>query len=218
MNQPYTAPSLHADAFNCPTCGAYASQRWTMLGYVNISMYETKMLGYDDRYLLANCSRCNNASIWLDGNMVFPLVSTAALPNQDMPEDVRKDYEEARKIVAVSPRGAAALLRLAIQKLCFHLGEKGKNINDDIASLVKKGLPESLQKALDSVRVVGNNAVHPGQLDFDDNTNIAQRLFGVVNFICENRITQPKMINELYDDAVSEKDKGSIARRDGQTQ
>ena len=39
---------------------------------------------------------------------------------------------------------------------CGHLGESGKNINDDIAALVKKGLNLMIQQSLDVVRVIGN--------------------------------------------------------------
>ena len=62
--------------------------------------------------------------------------------------DVRRDYEEASAILDASPRGAAALLRLAIEKLCKELGENGRDLNADIASLVRKGLDPRVQKAL----------------------------------------------------------------------
>lgn len=146
--------------------------------------------------------------------MNYPLSSTAPLPNSDMPDDVKADYEEARNIFSLSPKGSAALLRLAIQKLCKHLGCKGENINDDIAKLVKEGLPTKVQKALDAVRVVGNNAVHPGTLDLNDNNEIAFALFNFVNIICDNQITQPKKIDEYYDSIIPEGAKKAIEKRD----
>ncbi len=48
------------------------------------------------------------------------------------------------------------------------LGNPGEDINADIAALVKDGLwADLLQRALDVVRVTGNEAVHPGQTDTD---------------------------------------------------
>jgi hypothetical protein len=146
--------------------------------------------------------------------MIYPTGGAAPLPNPDMPTDVRQDYEEARSILSISPRGSAALLRLAVQRLCKHLGQPGENINADIAALVKQGLPVTLQKALDSLRVAGNNAVHPGQLDIYDTPEVATRLFGLLNIIVDNQITQPKAIGELYDTTVPADTQQHIAKRD----
>lgn len=145
--------------------------------------------------------------------MVFPDQSIAPPPNADLPEDIKVDYAEAALIISRSPRGAAALLRLCVQKLCKHLGEKGKNINDDIGELVKKGLNPKIQKGLDIVRVIGNEAVHPGRLDLRDNAEIAIKLCNLVNIIADAMITQPKMIDELYGGLPDDKVKG-IEKRD----
>lgn len=126
--------------------------------------------------------------------------SAASVPPHhiDLPEVCVSDYDEARDIVGRSPRAASALLRLTIQKLLIELGEKGKNINDDIGALVSKGLPIEVQQALDYCRVVGNNAVHPGEIDLNDKPEIANSLFEMINFIVEVRISQPKKIAALY--------------------
>jgi hypothetical protein len=125
-----------------------------------------------------------------------------------MPPNIATDYEEARNVLSSSPRSAAALLRLCVQKLCIELGEPGKDINKDIGSLVAKGLSSKVQKALDVVRVVGNEQVHPGTLDVRDNPEIAAKLFALVNFIVDDQISKPKLIDELYQKIPDDKIKG----------
>ena len=135
------------------------------------------------------------------------------MPNPDMPEDVKIDYMEAAEVAQLSPKSAAALLRLAMQKLCVGLGGTGKNINEDIAGLVAKGLPVQIQQSLDIVRVVGNNAVHPGQIDVDD-PSVVGHLFGLLNVIVETMISTPKKISGIYS-SLPKVTLDAIAKRDG---
>jgi len=173
------------------------------------------------RYTIENCNfsechSCKKLCVWIGDKLVFPPSQTNFEPNADLPDSIKVDFAEVDKIVGTSPRGAAALLRLAIQKLCVELGESGKNIDQDIGSLVKKGLPADLQQALDVVRVIGNNAVHPGRIDMKDDSATAHTLFGLVNIIADRMISQPKRIAELYGDlpakalaAIQKRDRGS---------
>ena len=159
------------------------------------------------------CDHCYEVAIWVWDRLVWPPVRRASPPNQDMPGEVQKDYEEASEILDRSPRGAAALLRLSIENLCNHLNVTGNNLNDKIASLVKKGLPDQIQEALDTVRVVGNNAVHPGQMDLHDDRETAETLFELVNIIVDSMISQPKRISSLYD-KLPQNARDQIKRRD----
>jgi len=195
----YTSPGFKLSAFNCPHCGAFSSQYWVDLQYQSKAGNWT----IDKEAYIAICDHCSWSSYWLNEKMIAPDSTTVPLPNDDMPEDIKTDYLEASSILSRSARGSAALLRLAIQKLCVVLGEKGKNINDDIGELVKKGLPVKIQQSLDILRVVGNNAVHPGQLDLKDNLALAVSLFNLLNVIVDVMITQPKHISDLYNDLPS---------------
>jgi len=132
--------------------------------------------------------------------MVYPSTSVAPNPDKDMPDDVKLDYQEAASIFSRSPRAAAALLRLGLQKLCKHLGETGENINADIRSLAAKNvLPPLVVKVADTVRIVGNNAVHPGEMSEEDFDHVASKLFDLLNFIVKKGISEPKELEALYE-------------------
>jgi len=205
-NIPYKEPQFEETSFNCPWCNSFAHMEWSWL--------QTPIrTGTVNGIKICFCNHCKMYSLWYEEAMIFPSEISVESANNDLPEEIVKDYNEAANIVSISPRGAAALLRLAIQKLCAHLGEKGKDINIDIASLVSKGLPERIQKALDTVRVVGNEAVHPGVLDLNDNKKIAFALFKLVNIIAEKMISEDKEIDNLYAILPEEK-RQQIKKRD----
>ncbi|MEL7981529.1 DUF4145 domain-containing protein [Vreelandella titanicae] len=201
----YVAPEITLDSFHCPFCGTYAHMNWAWLANTRS--------GQTIDYLEAECSRCRDSSLWLSrekstvngyikpasGEMIFPDFGSAPLPESDMPEDVMKDYQEAASIFSKSPRGAAALLRLGLQKLCKHLGEDGKNINEDIRNLATKNtLPPLVVKVADTVRITGNNAVHPGEMSDEDFDHIASKMFDLLNFIVKKGISEPKELKALY--------------------
>lgn len=187
----YYPPIFEEEQFHCIYCGVYAKQEWGVLcfGYNNASVSPVST---------SICAHCKKISYWCDRKMIIPSDSTIQPPHPDMPEEIISEYNEARSIFGQSPRAAAALLRLAVQKLVTVLGEKGENINQDIKALVTKGLPVQVQQALDFCRVVGNNAVHPGEINLQDSPDIAQHLFNMINYIIEDRITRPKQIEDLY--------------------
>ena len=193
----YTAPEFGKAAFNCPHCGAYAHMKWITQDCLV--------------YYQAICAHCEEYSLWRvtqiapngfiaeEGEMLYPDFGSAPLPSEDMPEDVKNDYEEAARIFIKSPRGAAALLRLGLQKLCIYLGEEGKNINADIRSLVEKGVFSGrIVQVADTLRITGNNAVHPAQIVDEDFDKVAGKMFDLINFIVEKAITEPKELDELH--------------------
>jgi hypothetical protein len=78
---------------------------------------------------------------------------------------------------------------------------------------VKKGLDLRIQKALDIVRVIGNEAVHPGQIELSDDRATAERLFELVNLIAEKMISKQKHIDAMYD-SLPEGARKAIDKRD----
>ena len=215
MNNKYIAPEEHLNSFTCPHCQTLSLMHFESHHFqedINVSF--TNFPEIKNKLNIARCCNCGKKIVWIDNEYIYPNI-VAEEVNPDLPESVKQLYNEAGLIYNLSPRAACALLRLAIEKLCYELGETADKINGNIAALVKKGLSPKVQKALDLVRVVGNNAVHPGKIAFDvDDITTAKSLMRLVNMIGQIMITDPKDIDNMYSQ-LPESTKKSIERRDG---
>ncbi|MGL6466896.1 hypothetical protein ACSZNP_04605 [Aeromonas hydrophila] len=79
--------------------------------------------------------------------------------------------------------------------------------------MVKNGLSKLVQQSLDIVRVIGNESVHPGTIDLNDDRDTAEKLFSIVNLIVMQMITNHRMVNDLYNSLPVNKLRG-IEQRD----
>lgn len=218
-------PPKHAERqYHCPHCGVYSKQLWAYIqagGYtwgngpishLDIENWFEERL--DRQWTISSCQHCENKSIWFKGKMLYPQKLLVSQPNSDLSEEIQADYLEAAAVFNFSPRASAAILRLALQKLCRQLGERGENINHDIGELVRKGLNPQIQKSLDILRITGNNAVHPGEINLDEESDLVLKLFELINFIAEKMITEPKEINGFYE-VLPESSREAVDERDG---
>lgn len=213
MKQKYYPPVFNQESFHCIYCHVYSQHIWSEnakfpLSFRNPRYFHTKKI-----LISSLCTHCQQSTLWLHDEIIYPIKNAPIHPHEEMPEELQKDFEEAVSIVNKSPRGAAALLRLVLQKLMKEVGEKGESINQDISNLVKKGLHPHIQQALDYCRVVGNNAVHPGEIKLDDSPEIANTLFEMINLIVEELIARPKRATELFS-KLPEGARQAIEKRD----
>ena len=238
MQHRYEAPQVGKDAFHCPSCGAYAHQTWyqtqvlrlddettelvpdeqaenpTLQALSNLTRALSPATVVSSQFRVSHCERCTELAVWMHERLLWPHGGSAPPPNVDLPEQVADDYREAAAIAHDSPRGAAALLRLAVEKLCRHLVSPHKNLYDCIRILVAKGLEPGSSKPSTMSGVIGNNAVHPDNIDRRDDAPTVATLFNLVNVIAEQTITRPKQMQTMYD-TLPATERRKVEARDG---
>ena len=194
--------------FNCPLCGVFSMQFFS-----DLKKLDWQKKSSDTEAVISQCLKCDGKMLWWQGSIVAPSVTTAPFPHDDMPDKVKKTYEEARQIFEISSRASAALLRLALEQLTIELGYKSGTLDSRIGKMVKAGLSELVSQALDVVRVIGNNSVHPGQIDISDDRDSATALFELLNYVVERLITEPAKIGNLFNN-LPDSARQAIAKRD----
>lgn len=218
-------------AFVCPHCSSYAQQDWQFIitmsrdipdGYGSIDYvdyYEIIDSGGPQvkaKIAFSDCKVCSESAVWFREKMIYPRKTVIEKPHALMPDEVREIYDEAAAVYDLSPRSSTALLRLALELLLPHLGVEGKGIDDMIGKLVGKGtISEEIQMAMDSLRVIGNNAVHPGNIEMEneDDSSVSMSLFELLNYIVTQTIANKKRTEKIYS-ILPKSALKSIERRD----
>jgi hypothetical protein len=206
-------PAAGKERFTCPHCATFAIQQKTGLLWQASGAQE-----WIPGWLAHRCTSCQEPILWKgtedDSDMIYPRAILGEAPSADMPNDVQAIYDEARRVASVSRRSAAALLRLALQMLVDQLEPGPGPINAKIGQMVQRGLHPQTQQAMDVLRVVGNNAVHPGQINLDDDPALLPGLFRLTNVIVDQMISIPKHAQSLFN-SLPQQARDQISRRDG---
>lgn len=213
-------PLGYNKAFACPHCEVFADHVWGIVrevvpypAYNSVAVARGYAIMTTGPLVVALCQSCEKEVIYHNGKVIVPASTSAPAAAADMPAELSDDYAEAQRVLPVSPRGAAALLRLLVQNLLPLIGAQEGDINKMIGELVQKGtISKAIQQALDSVRVIGNEAVHPGTMDLKDDQQTATSLFNLINFIVEKAITEPKEVDAIFAGLPSGKLAGIVNR------
>lgn len=213
-----------ASSYTCPFCETTSTVNWYGISHAQqaklsdeldngIDSHSPKPKGYYHTIInsfgsssaelhdwaFAECNHCKKMTVWHKDKMVYPSTCPVDPPNPDMPEKVKDCYLEAAQVLNASPRSAAALLRLGLQHLLAQLldDEGSGHLYTDIIRY-SQNAPIQIVKALDIIRVTGNNSVHPGTIDLDEEPERAEYLFILMNMICDESISRPKLLEEAY--------------------
>ncbi|PEE36092.1 DUF4145 domain-containing protein [Bacillus pseudomycoides] len=213
MEQQFLPPECDAKVFTCPHCKAKTKQHWTTIEKYP-GAYRLVFSSYDTspgarpyisteenkkkhmKLKVSVCDICEQFILWHEEKMIYPPSYNVEDPISDMPEEVEVLYNEAREIISSSPKSACALLRLALEKLLIHLGcSRHKKIAENIRIMQEQGkIDEYVHAALESVRIIGNKAVHPGKINVDDQPKYAYTLFSLLNYVVDELISRPARV------------------------
>lgn len=156
---------------------------------------------YKNLFYFENCEICQETSIYnaKTGEKIHPKTTSIKKPNNDMPQNIKDLYIEASSVFELSPRSALAIIRLALDLLCIELGANNKDsLYNKVEWLYNENVINSEIKELaHGVRGLGNDAVHPRNIDDQIDKNDAELVFELLNIIVEEKITKVNRKNEL---------------------
>jgi hypothetical protein len=227
VNKKNTIPSPTNGSFVCIHCNCLTTHHNSTMWINNkdgLSVELTEELeirpngtsaGYE--YTASICFNCEKVTIFrayflqrdikdiLNFSVVYPHgQQMGSFPPNDLDDDLKDIYIQASKVSSISPVAGCALFRLCMEKVFErHANYSGKEkaLGKKIEEMYKdKKIEDDLYKALVSVKIFGNRAIHDGTislLDSDDH-EIAKNLASLINLIVFKLITIKKINDETH--------------------
>ncbi|WP_430645142.1 DUF4145 domain-containing protein [Agromyces sp. GXS1127] len=215
------------ERFTCPRCRAYSHHvRESLTVAAWSGTYKTSFMfndgpgafrvdgtgvksagpGTGSDWDVTVCASCNLPSVWRGEQLLYPRSSTIPASHPEMPQAARSLYDEARQVFPDSRRASAALARAALESLLLETDQSGrkKNLQTRIGELKGK-VNEPLWQVLTAPRILGNDSLHGGEDDLvvlyldGNDAEIVEAIFGAVNALVEELITQPRKARALYE-------------------
>lgn len=160
---------------DCPYCGNRTSVAvlFRHLGHEEIYNSEGEFVGvFNVFYFLTECITCSEVCLlctWetdeepqnvSKARLLYP---SARKLSKEVPEEIRRTYGEAKKVINISPDGFAVLMRKALEYLCQDQGIKEYSLNTMLKELADKGvIPGHFARMTEAIRFIGNIGAHAG--------------------------------------------------------
>jgi len=98
--------------------------------------------------------------------MAYPKATNRKLTPKEVPDGIKRDYEEACRVLSDSNKASAALSRRCLQAILRGQGYNQRDLVQQIDALLKeqdpkKAIPMALHQTMDAIRNFGNFSAHP---------------------------------------------------------
>lgn len=171
-----TTPSINVRIYSCPSCQ-------------NDTLIAEGVNGY-----------CENRYV-----NIYPDIICVRFPDY-VPEAIRTDFEEAHRILSLSPKASATLARRCLQGMIRDFwGISKYTLSDEITAL-KGNVTEAQWKAIDGLRKVGNIGAHMEQdvnLIIDVEPEEAAKLLKLIELLIEKwyvaRHDEETLLADIYE-------------------
>jgi hypothetical protein len=158
---------------NCPHCGIAFHDEWTKQPLRSFVKADGTVGIWSTQTTL--CPACKKLTIEIEEHngerrlqtfWVYPTNIFRKPTPQEVPTDIKNDYEEACKVLPISEKASAALSRRCLQAILRGKGYAQKDLANQIDALLNetvpaKVIPSALRETVDAIRNFGNFSAHP---------------------------------------------------------